>query len=150
MTYEELLKKADSSGLIVKEKPLRGSKGRINGNKIAIKKDLTSIDKKCTLIEELGHYYTTFGNILDQSKIENRKQEFIARRWAVKKLLRVEQFIDAYKAGVSNRYELADFLGVTEEFVDMAIDHFKGIYGFYHIVGNCIIYFEPLTVLEKL
>ncbi|WP_242649559.1 hypothetical protein [Alkaliphilus oremlandii] len=41
----------------------------------------------------------------------------------------MEQFIDAYKVGVSNRHESAEFLDVTEEFVDMAIEHFKGIYG---------------------
>ena len=35
MTYEELLIEADSEGLIVREKPLAGSDGRIKGKRIA-------------------------------------------------------------------------------------------------------------------
>ncbi|WP_049753812.1 hypothetical protein [Alkaliphilus oremlandii] len=72
MTYEELLKETNSSGLIVKEKPLRGYNGRIKGNRIAIKKDLTNSAKLSTLSEEVVHHFTTVGNILDQSKIGNK------------------------------------------------------------------------------
>ncbi len=125
-------------------------RGLYSDNIIAINKKLdTASEKICVLAEELGHYHTTVGNILDQSKVENRKQELKARRWAVDKLIRVEQFIDALKAGVRNRHELAEFLEVTEEFIDMAIDHFKGIYGLCHTIDKYIIYFEPLVVLEK-
>ena len=73
MNYETLLKEADSLGLIVKEKPLQYNNGRIKGNRIAIRKDMTETEKACVLAEELGHYYTAVGNILDQSSVENRK-----------------------------------------------------------------------------
>ena len=49
MTYDELLIEADANNLITKEKPLRTNKGRIKGNRIAIKKDLTETEKKCVL-----------------------------------------------------------------------------------------------------
>lgn len=45
MTYEKLLREADSYNLITKEKNLPVSKGRIKGNKIAIRKDLTNLEK---------------------------------------------------------------------------------------------------------
>ncbi len=150
MTYDELLREADNNGLIVKEKPLLGNKGRIKGNRIAIKKDLLTAEKRGTVAEELGHYFTTVGDITDQSKVENRKQELKARRWAVQILIRIEDIIRAYEAGVSNKFELAEFLGVTESFVDMAIDHFKGIYGHSHTIGKYIIYFSPLWVYKSL
>lgn len=67
ITYEQLLMEADSNNLIAKEKKLPVSKGRIKGNRIAIKNGLTEAEKKCILAEELGHYYTGSGNILDQS-----------------------------------------------------------------------------------
>jgi integrase len=54
---------------------------------------------------------TSSGNILDQSKIENRKQEFKARRWAVQKLIRVEDFIRAYEAS-------ARTLSIPETLID--------------------------------
>lgn len=82
LTYDDLLIVADNEGIIVKEKPLRGNKGRIKGNRIAIKKDIPLIEKKCILAEELGYYYTTTGNILNQKETQNRKQENIARLWS--------------------------------------------------------------------
>lgn len=39
MEYEALLKEYDATELIIKEKDLQGSNGRIRGNRIAIKKD---------------------------------------------------------------------------------------------------------------
>ncbi|WP_333638558.1 ImmA/IrrE family metallo-endopeptidase [Tissierella praeacuta] len=104
--------------------------------------------KTCTLAEEIGHHYTTFGDISDQSKTENIKQEIKARRWAVQKLIVVEDFIGAFNAGVRNRYELSEFLGVTESFIEMALTHFKCIYGLYCQIDNYVVYFDPLSVLE--
>lgn len=95
------------------------------------------------MAEELGHYYTTVGNILDQTKTNNRKQEHKARRWAIKKFIRIEDFIKAFEADVRNRYELAEFLEVTEGFIDTMLDHFKGIYGIYKEVDGYVIYFDP-------
>jgi hypothetical protein len=78
--YEALLDEACDKGLIVKEKPLQYNNGRIKGNLIATRKDLsTSTEKACVLAEELGHHETTVGNILDMSDPWNRKQERQAR-----------------------------------------------------------------------
>ena len=125
MTYDNLLIEAETNGLIVKEKPLKAYRGRIKGNKIAIKQDLNTKEKTCVLAEELGHHYTSVGNILDQSKVENRKQERKARAWAYNLLIPLNAFVDAYKAGVTNRYELAEFLEVPEEFLQEAIDYYS-------------------------
>ena len=75
-SYEILLDEARNIGLVVKEKPLQSGDGRIKGNKIAIRHDIkTSRQKANVLAEELGHYYPSTGDIRDQSKLENRKQE---------------------------------------------------------------------------
>lgn len=81
MNYEDLLIEADKAGLIVKEKPLLLSDGRIKGRKIAIRKDIPTLRKKAdVLAEELGHYYTTTGRIVEQQSVSNRKQERAAPR----------------------------------------------------------------------
>ena len=49
LTYEELLEQADERGLIVKEKNLMANAGRIKGNRIAIHRDMTSVEKSCIL-----------------------------------------------------------------------------------------------------
>lgn len=149
MTYEELLLEAESVGLIVKEMPLTAYNGRIKASRIYIKKDLLNVAKKCTLAEEIGHHETTVGNILDQSRIENRKQERIARAWGYRKLVSVLDLINAKKEGIRNRYELAEYLDVTEEFIESTLKYYKEKYGNKCIVGNYMIQFDPLEVYEK-
>ena len=148
MNYETLLEEADSQFLVVKEKPLRAHNGRIKGNRIAIKKDIPTTQKACVLAEELGHHYTTVGNILDQSKAENRKQERRARLWAYRRAFDLVDLVSAYKHGCRNRYELAEYLEVTEEFLQDALDTYKEKFGLYTKVDRYTICFEPLAVGE--
>ena len=148
MDYETLLDEADSHQLKVKEKTLNQYNGLIVGNKIAIRKDIeTETEKSCVLAEELGHYYTSSGDILDQSKPENRKQEHHARLWAYNKMITMDKLSNARKSGCRNRYEIAEYLDVTEEFLQEAIDSYKEIYGDgYHQYGDYLICFEPLNI----
>lgn len=149
MTYEELQLQNDT--LNIQEMCLSdvdGLKGfYVNGN-IAIERDMTSIEKACVLAEELGHHYTTVGNILDQSKAENRKQERRARLWAYQKAFDLIDLVSAYKHGCRNRYEIAEYLEVTESFLQEALDTYKEKYGVYTKVDRYVVYFEPLGILE--
>lgn len=148
MTYEALLNEADSRQLIVKEKPLIRNNGLVLGNKIAIRKDIeTEVEKSCVLAEELGHYYTSSGNIIDMQDALNRKQERRARLWAYNKMITMDKLAEACEYGCRNRYEIAEYLDVTEEFLQEAIDSYKQIYGTtYHQCGDYLICFEPLGI----
>ena len=149
MNYEEL--QIQNSTLHIKEMCLsdvEGLKGLYVDGNIAIKMDMTNTEKACVLAEELGHHYTTVGNILDQSKTENRKQERRARLWAYRKMFDVIDLISAYKYGCRNQYELAEYLGVTEQFLEDALHTYKEKYGLYTKIDRYIICFEPLTVGE--
>lgn len=149
MKYDELLIEADSNSLITKEKPLMAYDGRIRGNKILIRSDMTEKEKTCVLAEELGHHYTTVGNILNQNKVENRKQEQQARTWAYNKLIGLMGIVDSYKAGCHNAHEMAEYLNVTEEFLIEALERYRSKYGTYTTIDNYVIFFEPsLGVLE--
>ena len=149
MNYETLLFEADTQGLIVKEKNLKYNNGRIKGNRIAIRKDISSTtEKACVLAEELGHHYTTVGNILDQSDASNRKQERRARLWAYKRAFDLVDLVSAYKYGCRNRYELAEYLEVTEQFLQDALDTYKEKYGLCTKVDKYVVFFEPLGILE--
>ena len=148
-TYDDLLIEADNNNLITKEKPLRGNKGRIKGNRIAIKKDLTETEKKCVLAEELGHHYTAVGDILDQSTVENRKQEMRGRIVAYNKLVGLCGIIDAYLHHCQSLSESAEYLGVTEEFLNDSLTYYRNKYGVYTTLDNYAIIFEPsIAVLE--
>lgn len=148
-TYEELLIEADSHNLVTKEKPLRASKGRIKGNRIAIQKGLTEAEKKCVLAEELGHYYTATGNILDQSSISNRKQELRGRIMAYDRLIGLIGIIQAYQRRCRNLSEMAEHLEVPEEFLSDALSYYRNKYGIFTQVDHFLIIFEPsLMVME--
>lgn len=149
MTYEELLIEADANNLTVKEKPLPISKGRIKGNRIAIRKDMTEAEKTCVLAEELGHHYTAVGDILDQSSAENRKQEMRGRIVAYNKLVGLRGIVDAYLHHCQNLSEAAEYLGVTEEFLSDSIMYYKNKYGVFATVDNYTVVFEPtIAVIE--
>ena len=150
MEYENLLREADELNVIVKEKHLKTKDGLCYGKRIAINNQLESNEEKvCILAEELGHYCTTIGDITDQTKVENRKQELLARRWAYQKLIGPCDLIRAYKDGIKGTYNLAEYLGVTEEFFIDAIEYYKSKYGLFYKIDTYILIFEPLGVVDK-
>lgn len=149
MTYEQLLTAADQEGLAVKEHPLADHDGLLSGNRIAVRKDIeTQAEKSCVLAEELGHHYTTSGNILDQKNIMNRKQEYRARLYGYNLKVGLTGLIRAYEEGCQNFYEMAECLDVTEEYLQAAIDCYHTKYGQYTAVDNYMINFEPFAVMK--
>ncbi|NMM52125.1 ImmA/IrrE family metallo-endopeptidase [Paenibacillus aquistagni] len=150
MTYESLLLEAQRMNIEVFEKSIGGNiQGLYNDGVVWINKKIsTAHDKYCVLAEEIGHHVTTSGDILDQSNIVNKKQELRARYWAYEKLVPLKAIITAHKAGIRNRYELAEHLGVSERFLDSAISRYKEKYGAAATVDKYTICFEPLGVIE--
>lgn len=149
MNYEQLLTAADQNGLAVKEHPLTDHDGLLKGKRIAIRKDIeTQAEKSCILAEELGHHYTTAGNILDQTDVMNRKQEYRARLYGYNLKIGLTGLIRAYEAGCRNLYEMAEFLDATEEYLREAIQCYRSKYGVCTAVDNYVIYFEPFAVMR--
>ena len=142
--YEELLDEAYNNNLIVKEKPLEYYDGRIKGNKIAIRKTIeTSAQKACVLAEELGHHYTSAGDILDLNNPSNARQENIARLWAYDKLVGFGGIIRAYKKRLTSSEEIADYLDISVDFLHECIDYYSSIYGPYVQYHGFFIRFSP-------
>lgn len=108
--------------MTVKEKPLQSADGRIKGKRIAIRKDIPTLcQKACVLAEELGHHYTAVGNIIDIQDVRNIKQKQKGRIWAYDKMIGLIGIINAYERHCLNRNEMAEFLDVTEEFLQDAL-----------------------------
>lgn len=151
MTYDKLLIEAENNGVVVKEKPLQyGFKGLYKNTKIIIDKNMERTDEKnCILAEELGHHYTTSGNIIDLTDVRNAKQEKKARNWAYEKLVGIVSLINAFEKGIRTKNELAEHLNVTEEFLEEAIQHYREKYGICYSVDHYTVYFEPnLSILK--
>ncbi|MFR0781306.1 MAG: ImmA/IrrE family metallo-endopeptidase [Zhenhengia sp.] len=150
MSYERLLDYAQKNGVDVTEKYFKSQvDGLCKGNKIGISKRLsTSIDKKCILAEELGHYFTTVGDITDQSKVENRKQERRARAWGYQKAVPLTLLLEAIDYPCTNRTELAEYLDVPEDYLMEALKYYQEKYGNYVKIKEYILLFEPLALIK--
>lgn len=152
MLYEALLREAEQQGIHTYEKPMSPKiKGLYADNVIWINKNTQSrAEKACIMAEEMGHFHKTAGDILDQKNIWQRKLELVARTWGYKRLIPLSTFVQAHKDGIRNRYELAEYLGVTEVFVDDTLKRYQGIYGTHASYGSYTISFDPLLILELL
>lgn len=124
-------------------------KGLYGDNVIWINKNIpTQNEKHCILAEEMGHHCTSYGNILDQKCVNNRKQEKRARNWAYERLVPLHGLVSAFNKGYTlNRYDLADYLGVTENFLEHAIDRYKQKYGIFVRFRHYKIFFDPLNII---
>lgn len=155
LTYDELLSTYDNVVKIkednfYKNDLLKDFKGLYKNGKIAINSELKINEKICVLAEELGHHFTSSGNILNIEDIGNIKQEKRARNWAYEQLVKITELISAFNKGVVDRYELAEYLNVTEEFLEEAIQHYREKYGLCYETDDYIIYFEPSLGILKL
>ncbi len=153
-TYEKLLDKACKDGIDVIDYPFNSD--RIDGlycdGTIAIRQNIeTSIEKACVLAEELGHYYTSYGDITDMNDINSRQQEYDARLWGFNEKIGLFGIIKAFEHGCRNRYETAEYLETTEEYLEEALKCYKSKYGVYRLVDNYAITFIPnLAVIRML
>lgn len=152
--FEHLEEEACKDGIEVIRYDFKSDRieGMCCGNTVAINTSInTTIKKADILAEEMGHYFTTVGDILDQSDTQNRKQERQARIWAYNKRIGLRGLIRAYEHGCKSRYETAEFLEVTEESLEDAVRCYREKYGVSTNVDNYTIYFIPqLAVFKKI
>ena len=107
---------------------------------IAVSSDLTLTEAKCTAFHEAGHHYT-----LSESDNEDRN-ELRADTWAAKRLIPVSKLIKALTAGCINVYEAAEFLEVTERFLQKTLEIYSRIYGEFYGLDEWTVMFNPLMV----
>lgn len=153
--YEELLEIALQENVKVYEKyDLSGTrlKGLYCDGVIALDKDIeTQTERACVLAEELGHHYTTVGDITDLTSMNNQKQELKARLTAYDDRVGLLGIIRAYNARRTAPDEMAEFLDVTPEFLRDALECYRSKYSPYVSIDNYIIFFEPcLAIMETL
>lgn len=146
--YEQLL--AENEHIKIKDTHSLpdGYSGFYKDGIILIDKDLSETRKAEVLFEELAHHKLTYGNILDQSEFNNRKFENYARRYGYEAALPLHIIVEAHNYGISNLYELAEYVQLSEEYIAEILKHYKNKYGIGTHYGNYAITFEPLRVFK--
>ena len=145
--YEELLMQCEIEVTETQRVP-RGFDGWYQDNEIFIRPSLSETRKAEVLYEELAHHKLTYGNILDQSKWINRKFENYAKRHGYEAALPLRIIVEAHHYGVSNLYELAQYVQLSEEYVLEILEHYRNKHGIYIRYGTYLIQFEPLRVFK--
>lgn len=87
---------------------------------------------------------------LDMESAYNRKQERQARLWAYNKQIGLRGLISAYEHGCQNKYEVAEYLEVTDEFLADCIECYRQKYGIGTTVDNYYIMFIPNLTIGKI
>lgn len=148
--YEKLLNSAHLQGINVYELDLGVDIpcGKCIGNNIIINNRSTEKEKSCILLEELGHFKYNVGDITNLKDIKNLKQEYSARSFSYTRLVGLTKLINAHKLKISIQ-DLAEYLGITNEFLVEALSYYEKKYGNWYQIDNYIIRFNPLGVIEK-
>lgn len=147
MTYEELIDENPNVNIMDRHFNSDNIKGLYCNGNIAINDKIkTTTEKTCILAEELGHYHTSSGVIIDMQNTSNRKQEHVARMWSYNKLIGIQGFIDAFEHHCTNLYETAEYLSVTEEFLIETINAYMHKYGCYIRYKEYVIEFNYNSV----
>jgi hypothetical protein len=82
-------------------------------------------EEKELLAEELGHYYCNafYNSNSDFSTIS--KKEYRANKWKCTVLVSANDLKEAFKKGLRNIYEVADYLSLSEDTVAFAYNYYK-------------------------
>ena len=91
------------------------------------RKQIASAAEEATLIaHELRHYYTGYLYSADSPLQTRERCEYRANAWAFRAICPVERIKEAIKNNGENLWEIAEYLGLPEEFVAAAIEYYKG------------------------
>lgn len=83
------------------------------------------IDRKMHLAHELGHCLTwSFYNISSKYNTRSR-MEYRADRWVIHNLIPFSEFYEALQNGITERWQLAEYFEVTEDYIDKAITMYE-------------------------
>lgn len=146
--YEDLVIKNNHIPIGDNFKSTSNFKGLYDMGVIVIDKQLSETRKAEILYEELAHHKLTWGDITDQSQFNNRKFENYAKRAGYQAALPLRLIIEAYCYGVSNLYELSNYVQLSENYILEAIDVYKKKYGLDVYYKGYVIKFEPLQVFK--
>lgn len=147
---EKLMTKIPNVQVMYDEFMPKGLSGMYEPNRISLNIRNNYYKNVEVLAEEIGHHYTSFGDITDYSKVDSMKQEHRARRYAVKLVMPLEKLIECYELNIwGDKYEMCTHLEIESNFFDFAIRDYIKQFGSYVKYGKYLIRFEPLSIERR-
>ena len=130
METNRLYSIAEKSGIKIERFDLKenGSVSVKSGQNlyVALDNNIGGAKEKVSLAHEIGHCVTlSFYNIYSPLDVRG-KHERRAQSWAIKTLVPKTKLNRALKKGYDNVYLLAEYFGVTDEFMKQALEYYQG------------------------
>lgn len=128
MSITELYRIAERDGITVDRFSLRLNKSvsvcTEGGLFVGLDGEIGGADEKVCLAHELGHCETmSFYNLYSPLDVRG-KHERRANVWAIKKLIPKSKYFWALRHGYDDIYSLAEYFGVTPEFVKKTAEYY--------------------------
>jgi hypothetical protein len=82
-------------------------------------------EEKELLAEELGHYYHNALYNANTDKIVIEQKEYRANKWKNTTLMTINNFKEAFKKGINNVYDIADYFNLSTNTVEFAYNYYK-------------------------
>ena len=113
-SYEKLLCEYEEEVQIKETNLSHGFKGLYYDGHILIDSSLTETEKYCILAEEIGHHFTSSGNIIIRinALIDNKEQA----RGCLRKVIPLSDLVSALMDCCTNYYEIAEYLNISQDF----------------------------------
>ncbi|MEL5938808.1 ImmA/IrrE family metallo-endopeptidase [Tetragenococcus halophilus] len=122
---EELMSYFPNLSYIIDKRVPKGQGGMNIDDFVYLSPYQSKTEFTSVLSEELGHYLTTVGDIVDQDTNEKRKQERKARDVGATLVVTPDDLLKCYENGYETIESCADFLGVTKETFTNAINYYR-------------------------
>lgn len=85
----------------------------------------TTTDEKCTLAEELGHYYFEGYYTLASSQTDIHRAEYKALKWRSMALVKYSDIQRCFNKGLHYISDIAEELQVSNDMVEFALNYYK-------------------------
>lgn len=126
--YEELMLKFPELNYKFDSLMPLHQKGMIHGSIVYLNPQQNYEELNSTVAEEIGHYLTGSGNIIEQDTPEKRKQEQKARDTGATILVTPGDILDCFESGCVSVWECAEHLSITKKTFKAAIKYYARKY----------------------
>lgn len=120
-----------------------GQKGLLINETIYLNPNQEKYELNSTLAEELGHYLTSYGNIVLQDTNEKRKQERRARDIGSILVVSPQDIIECFEEGCRSTLECALYLQITEDTFKDAVKYYSRRFSGIKTENNYTLLFQP-------
>ncbi|MGF2943243.1 ImmA/IrrE family metallo-endopeptidase [Enterococcus xiangfangensis] len=146
--YETMLDEISSEVPVIETdlENLTGYTGLYRNGRLYLDRNRKLSEKIVVLAEEYAHHKLTTGNIIDYRSPGAWKEEWKARRYAIEKIVSLDDLLNCALNDCHSKLECAEYLDVTPDFIEEALTHYHSKFGSSHYHRNYQFFFDEDSI----